>query len=82
MYYKEGVMYMTISIRLNDEENMLVRKYAQMNGMSVSELMRQSVLERIYDEHDLKLYQEALEEYLADPVTHTLEEVEKELGLR
>ncbi|MGI6695630.1 MAG: type II toxin-antitoxin system RelB family antitoxin [Christensenellales bacterium] len=73
---------MTISIRLNDEENMLVRKYAQMNGMSVSELMRQSVLERIYDEHDLKLYQEALEEYLADPVTHTLEEVEKELGLR
>ncbi|MGI6687803.1 MAG: type II toxin-antitoxin system RelB family antitoxin [Christensenellales bacterium] len=73
---------MTISIRLNDEENMLVRKYAQMNGMSVSELVRQSVLERIHDEHDLKLYQEALEEYLADPVTHTLEEVEKELGLR
>ena len=61
MYYKEGVMYVTISIRLNDEENMLVRKYAQMNGMSVSELMRQSVLERIHDEHDLKLYQEALE---------------------
>lgn len=73
---------MTISIRLNDEENMLVRKYAQINGVSVSELVRQSVLSRIHDEHDLQLYQEALEEYLANPVTYSLDEVEKELGLR
>ena len=35
---------MTISIRLNDEDTMLFKKYATMNGLSVSELIRQSVI--------------------------------------
>ena len=73
---------MTFSLRMNDEESALIKKYAEMNGMSVSDLLRQSVMERIEDEYDLKCYYKALAEYEKNPVTHTLDEVERELGLR
>lgn len=52
-----------------------------MNGISVSELLRRSVLEHIEEEYDLLAYQEAIEEYRENPITYTLDEVEKELGL-
>ena len=52
-----------------------------MNGISVSELLRKSVLERIEDEFDLKAYEKAMEEYRANPVTYSLEDVMKELEL-
>ncbi len=73
---------MTVSLRLNERESMLFKKYADINGITVSELIRQSVLERIEDEYDLKDYEKALAEYNANPVTYSLDEVEKELGLR
>lgn len=72
---------MTISLRLSSEDTMLFKKYAELNGMSVSELVRQSVLERIEDEYDLAAYERAMKEYENNPVTYTLEEVKKELGL-
>lgn len=72
---------MTISIRLNNEDSMLFKKYAEINGISVSELVRQSVLERIEDEYDLAVYEKAIAEYRKNPVTYTLDEVTKELGL-
>lgn len=72
---------MAISIRLNPAEDELIRNYADFHGISVSELMRQAVLEKIDDEIDMKLYAEAIEEYKKDPKTYTLEEVERELGL-
>lgn len=72
---------MTISIRLSDEEAMLIKKYAEINDLTISELVRQSVIDRIHDEHDLRLYEQAMNELLADPTTYTLGDVEKELGL-
>ena len=45
---------MTISLRLNDEDTMLIKKYAEINKISVSDLIRQSVLERIENEYDLE----------------------------
>lgn len=73
---------MTISLRLNNEDSMLIKKYAELNKISVSELVRQAVLERIEDEYDLKAYQNAMEAYRQDPTTYSLDEVEKELGLQ
>jgi hypothetical protein len=70
---------MTISLRLNDEDTMLFKKYAEMNGMSVSELVRQSVFERIEDEYDLKAYEKAMAAYRADPTTYSHEEVRRML---
>lgn len=72
---------MTISLRLNEADSMLFKKYAEMNGISVSELLRRSVLEHIEEEYDLQAYEEALAEYKENPITYTLDEVEKELGL-
>ena len=73
---------MTISLRLNEADSMLFKKYAEMNGISVSELVRRSVLEHIEEEYDLQAYKEAIAEYREIPITYTLDEVEKELGLR
>ena len=73
---------MTISLRLSKSESNLFKKYAEINGMSVSELIRRSVLEKIEDEYDLKEYQQALAEFHKNPTTYSLETVEKELGLR
>ena len=73
---------MTVSLRLNDADAMLIKKYAEMKGQSVSDIIRQSVLERIEDEFDLSAYEAAMNEYRADPVSFSLDDVEKELGLR
>ena len=73
---------MTISLRLNEADSMLFKKYAEMNGISISELVRRSVLEHIEEEYDLQAYEEALAEYKENPITYTLDEVEKELGLQ
>lgn len=72
---------MTISLRLNTADSELVKAYAEMQGISVSELLRRSVLERIEDEFDLKAYEEAMAEYRKNPVTYSLEEVIEELDL-
>lgn len=73
---------MTISLRLNDEDTVLFKRYAELNGITVSELLRQSVIERIEDEYDLNAYKEAMAEFKKNPVTYSLDEVEKELGLK
>lgn len=72
---------MTISIRLNNEDTQLVKSYANLHGISVSEFVRRSILEHIEDELDLKAYDEAMEEYKKNPKTYSLEEVERELDL-
>ena len=74
-------MGMTISLRLSEEDTMLIKKYAEMNKISVSDLIRQSVLEKIEDEYDLECFDKALAEYKSNPETYSLSEVEKELGL-
>lgn len=73
---------MAISLRLSDNDEMLVKKFAEMHNISVTELLRQSVFEHIEDEYDLNAYDQALAEYEKDSTTYTLDEVEKELGLK
>lgn len=72
---------MTISLRLSDEDTMLIKKYAEINKLSVSDLIRQAVMERIETEYDLEAFDKAMAEYKNNPVTYSLDEVERELGL-
>ena len=72
---------MTISLRLSDEDTLLIKKYAELNKLSVSDLIRQTVMGRIESEYDLEMFDKALEEYRSNPVTYSLDEVERELGL-
>lgn len=72
---------MTISVQLNHEESMLFEKYAEKHNMSLSDLIRQAVMERIEDEYDLRLYNEAMEECKKNPVIYSHEEMKKMLEL-
>ena len=72
---------MSISVRLSPEEKALFKKHAKMHGLSMSELVRRSVLEWIEDDYDLKI----LEAYEADRRagnvrTRPIEELWKELN--
>lgn len=72
---------MTISVKLNDNDTKLIKKYAEINNISLSDLIRNAVIEKIEDEYDLKCYYEAMEEYKKNPKTYTIDEVKGELGL-
>lgn len=72
---------MSISIRLNEQENEMIKTFAKFNNMSVSEFIRKAVMERIEDEIDLQDYQKAMADFKKNPVTYSMEEVAKELGL-
>jgi hypothetical protein len=72
---------MAISLRLSQEDTMLIKSYAALHNISISELLRQSVMEKIEDEYDLQCYEKAMKLYKEDDKTFTLDEVERELGL-
>lgn len=72
---------MTISVRLNDKDTELIKAYAEMNNISLSDLIRNAVLEKIEDEYDLKCYYEAMEEIKNNPKTYSHDEVRKMLEL-
>ncbi len=69
-----------ISLRCSIEEEQLIKQFASSINKSVSEFLREAALQKIEEEHDLKIVQE----YLAKKSTmkfYTADEVEKELGL-
>lgn len=77
----KGVDIMAFSIRLTEQERKLADSYARLHSLSLSEAFKQALFEKIEDEYDLKVYEEAYEEYKQNPVTHSFEDIKKELGL-
>lgn len=63
----------TFTVRLPDEEKRLISDYARVFGVSVSELARQSIMERIEDETDTRELLEAIRE--DDGVRYSMEDV-------
>lgn len=72
---------MTISVRLNEKDAELIKAYAKMNNVSLSDLIRNAILEKIENEYDLECYKKAIKEFEKNPKTYTLDEVKKELDL-
>lgn len=70
----------SITLRINDDENKLIRDYAKANNITISELMRQSVLEKIEDEIDLEIYNHAMKEHKENPQDISFDEMMDELG--
>jgi hypothetical protein len=70
-----------IQARLSDSESKVIRDYARAKKISVSSLIRESVLEKIEDEIDLRIYKKAMAEFRKNPKTYSLDEVIEELGL-
>ena len=72
---------MTISVRLNDKDTELIKAYAKLNNISISDLVRDAILEKIEDEYDLECYYKALEEYKKNPKTYTTDELKQMMEL-
>ena len=69
-----------LTLRINDDDNKLVRDYAQANNITISDLIRDSVLEKIEDEIDVKLYNQAMKDHLENPQDISFDEMMTELG--
>lgn len=72
---------MTISLRMHQTDAILVKQLAGVYGKSVSEFIRDIVLEKIEDDLDKKAYLKAKEEFLADPKTVSFAQLSAELGM-
>ena len=73
---------MAFSIRLTDDEKRLADSYAKMHSMSVGEAFKRALFEKIEDEYDLTLYEEAYKEYVDSGMKSSpIEELWKELDL-
>ena len=72
---------MTISVRLNDKETDLIKAYAKLNNISISDLVRDAILEKIEDEYDLQCYYDAMEEFKKNPKTYTTDELKQMMEL-
>ncbi|MDI9388683.1 MAG: DUF6290 family protein [Synergistota bacterium] len=46
----------TLTVRLTPEERMAVEEYAKENNMTIAQLARASLLEKIEDAYDLEVY--------------------------
>ncbi|EEG49163.1 hypothetical protein RUMHYD_01974 [Blautia hydrogenotrophica DSM 10507] len=64
MYYKKGDEFMSFSIRLTPEEKSLAESYAKLHSLSVGEAFKRALFERIEDEYDIVVADEAYKEYL------------------
>lgn len=68
----------TISLRVDERDSKLIRDYAKMKKTSVSDLMRNAIIEKIEDEIDLENFDRVL---ASMEQTYSLDDVKKELGL-
>lgn len=71
----------TLTIRLDKGDKQMIAHYAKLHGLTMAELIKDTVLEKIEDEVDLEIYEKAIAEYNADPVSYSLEDTRKILGL-
>ena len=73
---------MAFSIRLTEEEKSLANSYAKLNSMSLGEAFKKALFEKIEDEYDIKVGEEAYKEYVdSGKKSRPFSELKKELGL-
>ncbi|MDY6053517.1 MAG: DUF6290 family protein [Anaerovibrio sp.] len=73
---------MSFSIRLNDEEKMLADSYAKLHGMALGEAFKTALFEKIEDEYDVSLADEAYKEYVDNGCkSQPIDELWNELGI-
>ncbi len=72
---------MAFSIRLTEDEKALAESYARLHSVSLAEAFKRALFERIEDEYDISVADEAYREYLENPKTYTHEEARELLDL-
>ena len=71
----------TISLRMDEEDEKLIKEYAKTKNITVSSLFRNAVLEKIEDEIDMDLYHIAMKQHIANPQVVSFDEMMKEIDL-
>ncbi len=73
---------MSFSIRLSVEEKQLAESYAKLHALSLGEAFKKALFEKIEDEYDIAIAEEAHEEYVASgQKSRPISELWKELDL-
>lgn len=72
---------MSFSIRLTAEEKALAESYAKLHSMSIGEAFKTALFEKIEDEYDIAVADEAYDEYIKDdrksrPISELWEELD------
>lgn len=78
----KGVVIMAFSIRLTEQEKKLADSYARLHSISLGEAFKQALFEKIEEEYDIAVYDEAYKEYEnSGKESRPIEELWKELDL-
>ncbi|WP_029072867.1 type II toxin-antitoxin system RelB family antitoxin [Kandleria vitulina] len=73
---------MSFSIRLTEEERKLADSYARLHSITLGEAFKRALFEKIEDEYDIAVADEAYGEYVdSDHRSRPIEELWKELDL-
>lgn len=73
---------MSFSIRLTDEEKALADSYAKLHSISLSEAFKRALFERIEDEYDITVGEDAYNDYVkSGKKSRPASELWKELDL-
>lgn len=73
---------MAFSIRLTEQEKNIANSYAKLHSLSLGEAFKQALFEKIEDEYDISVYDEAYKEYENNgKASRPIEELWQELGL-
>lgn len=71
-----------ISLRLNDKEEKMLKDIANFEGLGLSSYLKKIIFERLEDEYDLRLAEEAYEKHIENgSQTVKFEDLAKELGV-
>lgn len=73
---------MIVPLRLTDEEAARFKKFAQMQNRTMTEMVLSAVHEKIRDESDRRIFEQALAEEHISGKSFSLAHVKKELGIR
>ena len=73
------MIYMAYSIRLTEEERLLAESYAKLHSYSLAEAFKKALFEKIEEEYDIAIANEAYDEYVASgkksrPITELWDE--------
>lgn len=73
---------MAFSIRLSDEEKNLADSYAKMHSLSLGDAFKKALFEKIEDEYDITIADEAYNEYVkGGKKSAPISELWKECGI-
>ena len=72
---------MFINIRLTKEEKHIAKQYAKSLGLPLNKAMKTIFFEKIEDEYDCAIADQALREYKNNPQTISHEDIKKKLDI-